>query len=173
VNDFLTFVDRLAAAAAAVAALCLGTLAAIVLAEVAAVKLFGRSLEFTWEYAAFLMCAAFFLGAGWTLRQGGHVRVLLFSHHLSPTMTRVLDMVASALGLAIALFLTSALAKLAWSSFISGSRTFTATATPLVVPQGLAALGALIFSLALVARLLRLFRAEEPEERSETLAGEI
>lgn len=156
-------VDVVAAAAAAVAAFCLALLTVIVLAEVVVVWLLDTSLDFSWEYAAFLMCAAFFLGMGWTLRQGGHVRVALFAHSLPPGPTRVLDMAATLCGTVISGFLTMALGSLAWSALLSGSRTFTVTATPLAIPQGVATLGMAILTLVLVARLLRLARGEEPD----------
>jgi TRAP-type C4-dicarboxylate transport system permease small subunit len=71
--------------------------------------------------------------------------------------------VATVLGLAITGFLISALAGLTWSSWIDGSRTFTATATPLAIPQAIITLGAIILWLQLVARLIRLVRGEDTE----------
>jgi TRAP-type C4-dicarboxylate transport system permease small subunit len=156
----LRTIDHLSRLAAYVAAACLALLAIVVLAEVLAVWLLNQSLEFSWEYGAFLMAAAFFLGLGWTLEQQGHVRVELLAGRLPPAAARWLDIAATALGLIIAAFLTSALAGLAWSSLVDGSRTFTATATPLVVPQGTITLGAAIFSLQLLARLIRLLRGD-------------
>ncbi len=153
----LRVVDRLSWAAAIVAAACLALLATVILAEVISVWAFNRSLEFSWEYGAFLMAGAFFLGLGWTLQQGGHVRVGILAEHLPPTAARLLDLGASLIGLIIAGFLTMALAGLAWSSFVDGSRTFTATATPLAIPQGIITIGALILTLQLAARLIRLF----------------
>lgn len=162
---FLRLVDGMAAAAAAVAALCLAVLTAIVLAEIAVVWLFNFSLDFSWEYAAFLMCAAFFLGMGWTLRQSGHVRVTLFAHNLPEGAARLLDMAATAVGTAISGFLTYALGVLAWGAFLGGSRTFTPTATPLAVPQGVATLGMAILTLVLLARMVRIANGLEPDEK--------
>jgi TRAP-type C4-dicarboxylate transport system permease small subunit len=151
------------------AAACLALLAIVILAEVLSVWLLGRSLEFSWEYGAFLMAAAFFLGLGWTLGQGGHVRVAFLAGLVPPALARWVEVAATVLGLAIAGFLTSALAGLTWSSLIDGSRTFTATATPLAIPQGIITLGAALLWLQLVARLIRLLRGEPTEAaRSET-----
>jgi len=163
VRALLALIDRLSAAAAVVAAACLVALAVIVLAEVAAVTLFNRSLEFTWEYGAFLMAGAFFLGLPWTLNSGGHVRVQLLHESLPPRARHGLDLAATVVGLAVAGFLTAALAKLAWSSWVDGSTTFTATATPLVVPQGMVTVGAALLTLQLVARAVRLVRGEPPD----------
>ncbi len=138
-----------------VAAACLALLAIVILAEVVSVWAFNKSLEFSWEYGAFLMAGAFFLGLGWTLQQGGHVRVGILADLLPPAAARLLDLGATLIGLIIAGFLTMALAGLAWSSFVDGSRTFTATATPLAIPQAVIAIGALILTLQLAARLTR------------------
>jgi TRAP-type C4-dicarboxylate transport system permease small subunit len=146
-----------------VAAACLALLAIVILAEVLAVWLLNRSLEFSWEYGAFLMAATFFLGLGWTLRQGGHVRVAFLAGLLPAAFGRWIEVVATVLGLAITGFLISALAGLTWSSWIDGSRTFTATATPLAIPQAIITLGAIILWLQLVARLIRLVRGEDTE----------
>jgi len=109
------------------------------------------------------MAGAFFLGLGWTLEQGGHVRVGILAEHLPSEAARLLDLAATIVGLLIAAFLTSALLGLTWSSFVDGSRTFTATATPLVIPQAVITSGALIMMLQLVARLIRLLlRGKKP-----------
>ncbi|MGI9507773.1 MAG: TRAP transporter small permease subunit [Geminicoccaceae bacterium] len=156
----LAAIDRLSQAAAVVAAACLALLAIVILAEVVSVWAFNKSLEFSWEYGAFFMAGAFFLGLGWTLQEGGHVRVDILTGQLPPAAARLLDIAATSIGLAIAAFLTYALAGLAWSSFVDGSRTFTATATPLAIPQALITAGALILTLQLFARLLRLFQQD-------------
>jgi TRAP-type C4-dicarboxylate transport system permease small subunit len=161
---FLKAIDRLSLAAAVAAAACLALLAIVVLAEVVSVWLLNRSLEFSWEYGAFLMAGAFFLGLGWTLQTGGHVRVELIAEHLPEAVRRWLDLAATLAGLVIAGFLTSALFGLAWSSWIDGSKTFTATATPLVIPQAAITIGTAILTLQLLARAIRLVRDERLDE---------
>lgn len=170
-NALLRTIDRLSWLAAYVAAACLALLAIVVLTEVLSVWLLNRSLEFSWEYGAFLMAAAFFLGLGWTLGQGGHVRVEFLAGLLPPAAGRWLEVAATVLGLAIAGFLTSALAGLTWSSLIDGSRTFTVTATPLAIPQAIITLGAAILWLQLVARLIRLLRGEPAETASSEIGA--
>ena len=144
-----------------VAAACLALLAVVILAEVVSNWFFNKSLEFSWEYGAFFMASAFFLGLGWTLKEGGHVRVGILAEHLPPSTAWLLDIGASAVALVIAGFLTSALFGLTWSSFVDGSRTFTATATPLMIPQAVITLGAAILALQLLARLIRLLFPEK------------
>lgn len=161
-------IDRLSQAAAVLAAACLALLAIVILAEVVSVWAFNKSLEFSWEYGAFFMASAFFLGLGWTLAEGGHVRVGILAEHLPPGSARWLDMAATVVALIIAGFLTLSLIGLTWSSFVDGSRTFTATATPLVIPQAIITAGALILTLQLIARLLRLVIDEEENSKPDS-----
>jgi TRAP-type C4-dicarboxylate transport system permease small subunit len=159
----LALIDRLSAAAAVVAAACLALLAILVLGEVVAVTVANRSLEFTWEYGAFLMAAAFFLGLPWTLNSGGHVRVQLIQEGLPPKVRHAVDLAATLVALLVSAFLTVALFKLAWSSWVDGSTTFTVTATPLVIPQGVVTAGAGLMTLQLAARAVRLVLGEAPD----------
>ena len=55
---------------------------------------------------------------------------------------------------------------LAWRSLISGSTSPTISATPLIIPQGLIALGAGLLALQMLARLIRLIIKESPEDES-------
>ncbi|MDX1528948.1 MAG: hypothetical protein R3337_10000, partial [Gammaproteobacteria bacterium] len=52
---------------------------------------------------------------------------------------------------------------------------FTPTQTPLIIPQGVLALGGLLLFLQMVARMIRLLRSEEPdlEHESQNLDGEL
>lgn len=159
----MALVDRIGAAAAVLAAVCLALMAIFVLAEVVSIALFNTSLEFTWEVSSFLMAAAFFLGLPWTLNSGGHVRVQILKSALPPPLRPALELVATLVALTVALYLTLALSGLAWSSFQDGSRTFTATATPLVIPQGVVALGAALMSLQLAARAVRILIGDPPD----------
>ena len=147
-------IDWLARAAAVAAAACLALLALVILAEVCSIWIFNKSLEFSWEYGAFLMAGAFFLGLGWTLDQEGHVRVGILTEYLPPKASRYLDIIATLTGLAIATFLCVSLAGLTYSSYVDGSKTFTASATPLVIPQAMITFGAFILALKLFARVV-------------------
>jgi TRAP-type C4-dicarboxylate transport system permease small subunit len=49
---------------------------------------------------------------------------------------------------------------------VSGSTAPTVSATPLIIPQGLIAFGALLLALQFLARLVRIFIGQEPEDNS-------
>jgi TRAP-type C4-dicarboxylate transport system permease small subunit len=163
IDTCLHWLDRISVAAAAVAALCLAAMAAFMLAEVVARSFLATSLVMSWEYSGYLMGAAFFFGAAYTLRTGGHVRVSILAEALPPRAAWVLDFAATLAGIAVAGFLLHALFGLAQSSWQRSILSFTPMRTPLIVPQGLLVLGALLLFAQFVARLVRLLRGDPPE----------
>lgn len=171
----LRYIDRLANWAAALAAACLLVMAALMLGEVVARSAFAQSLVFSWEFSGYLMGATFLFGAAHTLRSGGHVRVSLLAEHMPPPVARGLDIFSTVVGIVVTAYILYALCDLTYSSFTRDIVSFTPTQTPLIVPQGVLAAGALLLFLQMVARMIRLFRAEAPdlEPEDQTVDGEL
>ncbi len=172
---FLRHVDRLAVWAAALAAACLLLMAVLMMGEVIARSAFTESLIFSWEFSGYLMGATFLFGAAYTLRSGGHVRVSLLAEHVPPKVARGLDYFCTVVGIVVTAYILYALCDLTYSSFKRDIVSFTPTQTPLIIPQGVLAVGAVLLFLQMVARLVRLVRAEEPDLQhdSESPDGEL
>jgi C4-dicarboxylate transporter, DctQ subunit len=158
VQSILAAIDRLSRLGCWAACACVAVATLLVLAEIAARKLFGTSLDFAWEYAAYLCAMAFLLGAGHALATGAHVRVQLVLDALPPRGQRVLDILATLGTVLIAAYLAWAVGKLAWNSFADGTRSFLPSNSPLYPFQAAFALGALLLVLQAIARLMRLVR---------------
>ena len=159
--------DAVARFLGGIAAVLTVAIAIMILAEIAARALFNYSLSFAWEYSAYCMAVAMFFGAAFTLRTGGHIRVSLLASSVPPRAAYVIDLLCTLCGIVIAGYLSFALLQLAWRSFESGSVSATISATPLVIPQGGIALGAVLLTLQLIVRLLRLTITDEaPEDTS-------
>lgn len=156
----LAAIDRLSRLGCYAACGCVAAATLLVLAEIAARKLFGTSLAFAWEFSAYLCAAAFLLGCGQALATGAHVRVQLVLDMLPPAGARFLDIVASAGTLAIAAYFAWAVGKLAWGSFADGTRSFLPSNVQLYPFQAAFALGAFLLMLQAFARLARLVRGE-------------
>ncbi len=150
---FVKIVDGFSFAGAIAAALALAMISAIMLAEIAIRFMIGSTLDFSWEYSAYLMSAAFFLGAAYTLRCGAHIRMGVFVEHVSPGLARAFDLVSTLVGLAVMASIAVALGDLAWQAFVRGARSFTPMETYLAIPQAVPALGAGLVVLQLLARL--------------------
>jgi len=161
---FLSLIDASCRWAAAVAAVLVVGIAVLIISEVVARSVFGASLSFAWEYAVYFFASAVFLGAGYTMRTGGHVRVALLRGLLPEGGQRLMEIVATAIGTGLAGFLAFALIQFAHRSFSRGSTSPTIEATPLVIPQGVLALGATLLALQMLARLIRLLMNEPPED---------
>lgn len=156
----LAAIDRLSRLGCYAACACIAAATLLVLAEITARKFFGTSLDFAWEYAAYLSAMAFLLGAGQALATGAHVRVQLVLDLLPARGARALDTMASTGTLAIAAYLAWAVGKLAWHSYVDGTRTFLPSNSLLYPFQAAFALGALLLVLQAAARVARLVRGE-------------
>jgi TRAP-type C4-dicarboxylate transport system permease small subunit len=165
-RNTLGVLDSVCKAAAVFAAILTLSIAAVIISEIFARSVFNISFSFAWEYSAYAMGVAMFCGAAFTFRTGGHIRISLLSAALPKKSAHNLDILCTITGTFFSGFISFALCQLAWSSFVSGSTSPSITATPLIIPQGLIALGAVLLTLQLIARLLRLFTGEEPEDTS-------
>ncbi|SFK31099.1 TRAP transporter small permease subunit [Falsiroseomonas stagni] len=150
----------LGAAAAAVSALAL---AALLIAEVIVTSFFAWSQPWAVEYSIYLQAVVMFGGAGWALRNGGHIRVQMGLSAMSPLALRVVDASVSAFSLGIVGFIAWALTSQAWRTFDLGSVSYYPMQTPVWIPQAALALAFILFALALVARLIRLGLGEDAE----------
>ena len=131
-------------------------IAALILTEIFCRTVLNISLSFAWEYSAYFLAVSIFLAAAFTLRTGGHVRVMLLSQNVPPRTAHWLDLLATVAGAVIAGWLAWSLAAFAWRSWATGSTSATIDETPLVYPQGAMAFGAVLLALQLVARTIRL-----------------
>ena len=155
--------DQLALAMAVLAAAALAGIVLLLLAEIVVRSWFDATTGVSWELGVYLMAATVFLGAGWTLRTGGHVRVGLAFEALTPARRRWLDLAASLAGLPIVVLVAVALGDLAWISFARDVRSWYPTQTPLGIPQAAVALGAWVLAIQLAARIGALVLGDAPE----------
>lgn len=162
-RGLLRVIDGACTFGAVIAAVSAGLLALILIAEVVATSFLDWSQPWSVEYAIFLQCFVLFLGAGWTLRQGGHIRVAVLLQALPPALARLLDLLGTAFAIGIVGFAALALWQQLLRTFEFGSTSFYPMGTPLWIPQGLLTLGVTLLWLAFVARLLRLATGEEAE----------
>ncbi len=155
----LRAIDRLSMGLSLLSGIALGCMALLIVAEIFLRKFAGISLHYVWEVSVFAHMAAVFLGAGWTLRTGGHIRVTL----LLTKLPRLGEWVATLFGLAISGFMSSALIKLAWTYFASGRTSGSVTDTPLAIPATIIAFGASMMTLQILLRAVRLAIGEAPD----------
>jgi len=163
IDRLLAGIDALALLAARLAAGLLAALFLIGFAELAARAIFDRSLGFALEYGGYLVTHVLLLGSARALGTGGHIRITLLLDRLSARARATVDFAATAAAFAAASMLAVALILYTAETATIGARSYFPSATPLWMPQALLAAGPVVLALALFARLVRLYRGEEPE----------
>lgn len=162
-SALLTVIDTLCLIGAWIAAACAGLLALMMIVEVFATNFFNWSQPWIVEYGSYFLAAILFAGSGWTLKDGGHIRVGLLTTALGPKGERWLDLAATIWGLGFIGYATWALTLYAARSAEVASVSTYLSQTPLVYPQAVLAASVGLLWLALLARLLRLVFGLAPE----------
>ena len=159
----LRAIDLACAAGAALAALGAAAMAAILIAEVVGTSFFDWSQPWAVEFSGYALLAVLFAGSGWALQEGAHIRVTLVRQGLPPRGAHALDVLATAIALAVSAYASRALVLYAARSWELGSVSTYLSQTPLAWPQSVLAASFSLLTLALVARLIRLLAGEPAE----------
>jgi len=141
---------------ARVSALVLGLLTVLILTEIFLWNVFSKSTMIADEYSAYGLAGLIFLGAGYTLKEKGHIRITLVLNLLPARLARVIEFLAGVVATVFLGYITFQLYRMAASAFRYGSTSGTLTATPLWIPQGLIVIGAAAFTLQMLAETLKL-----------------
>jgi len=156
----LDVIDRLGRLDGWIGGGCLLTLTLLMLAEVTTrflsnfLPFFPPTISIAWEYSSYLMAASFTFGAAMTLRVGGHIRVVILLKNAPPPIRRALEVLSAFAGFVFMAFLTSAMVKFAWGSFMRG-QVSTSSDTPLWFPQAAVTFGMLLLTLQFLARAIQ------------------
>ncbi|MCW8862506.1 MAG: TRAP transporter small permease [Rhodospirillales bacterium] len=109
------------------------------------------------EIAGFFLAAASFLALAHTFRHGAHIRVSLILQAMSDGKRRVANLLSCAAGAAMASYFTYYTWNLVIESIAFGDLSPGIIAVPLWIPQTTMAVGATVFSIAMLDTLVRLF----------------
>jgi len=107
------------------------------------------------EYSAYGLAAIIFLGAGYTLKEKGHIRITLVLNLLPKRAAALVTALASSGTLFFIGYLTWQLYRMTASAHRYGSTSGTLTATPIWIPQAIVVVGAGFFALQMLAEALR------------------
>ena len=157
------WIDRFNFLGACLAAGACALLSVILLIEVVAASFLAWSQPWAVEYAAYLCAFVLLSGSGYALRHGAHIRVAVVLSHLPLRWARALDVLCTLSALWVSGLLTVGLIEQSWRSHVRHTVSYFVMQTPMWIPQALVALGALMLSLALLARLLRLAMGDAPD----------
>ncbi|MGN6829597.1 TRAP transporter small permease [Paucibacter sp. M5-1] len=150
----MAVLDRLSKASGAASAVALAAIGLVIAAQIVA-RLLGHQIPAADDFAAWAMAASAFLALPYAMRHGDHIRVTLVLQFLPKRWERGYELLASALGVALAVWA-------AWHTlqFVYGSWQYEEVAqgmlrVPLWIPQLAMAIGMLLLALMLIDRLWR------------------
>jgi TRAP-type C4-dicarboxylate transport system permease small subunit len=167
--------DGIYAASGAAAVLFLVLIAALTLAQIAG-RLIGKPVPSADDFAGFCMAGCVFLGMTYTLRSGGHIRVLTLLAHVAPGRRRALEILCAAVSVAIIGTLTWYAGDMLLVTRRAGEFTLGQVPVPKWIPMLFMLAGLVVFLVALLDELVRLLRGGKPtyvarEEESERSIG--
>jgi TRAP-type C4-dicarboxylate transport system permease small subunit len=155
------FLDRLYAASGALAAVCLGSIALVMLAQ-AGMREFGYLLRGADDIVSWLCAAAAFLALGHTFRRGELVRVGLLIEHLPPGARRRFALGALGVTLAFTGYMVYAVVRFVYDSWHFGEVAQGLIQIPIWIPQMSFAAGAVILCVAVLDEFVVLLRGGMP-----------
>jgi len=158
-NAFANLVETISDWAARFSAVILGLLTMLILLEIFLWNAFEKTTLIADEYSAYGLAAIIFLGAGYCLKEKGHIRITLILGFLPIRLAAVITFIATAVTTGVMGYLCWMLFKMVQGALRYGSTSGTLTHTPLWIPQTLMLMGAVCFLLQLVGTTLRTFQA--------------
>lgn len=153
--------DGLIQGAAALAALCILSIC-ILMVSMSLSREFGINLRGADDLIAWLCAASAFLILGQTFQHGGIVRVEIFIGTLGPEWKRRLEIIGLVVMSGFCLFALSAFSLFVFQSWDFNDVSQGQIIVPLWIPQIFAAIGCLIFFLAVLGELIRVLMGGKP-----------
>ncbi len=142
-----------------ISAVVLGLMTILILAEITLWNIFEKTTLIADEYSAYGLAAIIFLGAGYCLKERGHIRITLVLGFLPKKISRVITFIATGITTAFMGYLWLYLLKMVQATIRYGSTSGTLTNTPLWVPQTVMLIGAACLLLQLVATTIKTYDA--------------
>ena len=150
------------AAALFVGAICAAVFAQVVLnvidrlSSLITGSAIGLAIPSYSDFTGFFLAAASFLALAGTLRDGGHIRVVLVIQHLGPKSRRAFELWCVGLAALLALYFTWYTALLTRESYVYNDLSSGMVAVPIWIPQAAMLAGLVVFSIALVDEFIGL-----------------
>lgn len=133
---------------------CLILLSLMICVEVVLRKVFNQSLQGVDEYGGYALAISSAIGFAYAFYEGSHIRIDVLVRRLPRGLRIASSLVAHFSLFFVATFFAKYAVLLTLESWDMDSFANTPLRTPLVIPQGIWALGMCLFSLAVGVRLL-------------------
>ncbi len=158
-NKLVKWSDRLSDFMADISAVILGLMSILILVEIFIWNLFEKTTLIADEYSAYGLAAIIFMGAGYCLKEKGHIRITLVLGFLPQKLARVITFIATLTATVFMGYLWWYLFKMVQSAIRYESTSGTLTNTPLWIPQAVMLVGAGCFFIQLIATTIKTWQA--------------
>ena len=163
-NFFVKLANGLSEIAAVISAIILGLMTALILVEITIWNLFEKTTLIADEYSAYGLAAIIFLGAGYCLKEKGHIRITLVLGFLPEQLTRIIVCIATWTTTVFMGYLWWHLLRMVQSALRYESTSGTLTNTPLWIPKAVMLAGAACFFIQLLAVSIQSVKAIQTGE---------
>ena len=158
-NTLVGLIEKLSDWMARISGVMLGLMTLLILVEIFLWNIFQKTTLIADEYCAYGLAAIIFLGAGYCLKEKGHIRITLVLGFLPEKLSRIITFLATTITTVFMGYLWWYLFKMVRSAVRYNSTSGTLTNTPLWIPQTLMLIGAACFFIQLVAVTIRTYQA--------------
>jgi TRAP-type C4-dicarboxylate transport system permease small subunit len=158
-NRLATLIESVSDWSARVSAAILGLMTILILLEILLWNTLEKTTLIADEYSAYGLATIIFLGAGFCLKERGHIRITLVLGFLPPRAARIITCIATAATTLFMGYLWWYLLKMVQATIRYHSTSGTLTNTPLWIPQTMMLIGAAGFLLQLFGTTLQTFQA--------------
>jgi len=163
-NRIVRFTEKLSDWMAGISAIMLALMTVLILTEILLWNTLNKTTLIADEYSAYGLAAIIFMGAGYCLKEKGHIRITLILSFLPPRLAATITFAATAVTTVFMGYLWWYLFKMVQSTIRYNSTSGTLTQTPLWIPQSLMLIGAACFFIQLVGMTLKTYAAIETNE---------
>ena len=153
------FIEKLSDWMAKISAVILGLMTILILLEIFLWNTIEKTTLIADEYCAYGLAAIIFLGAGYCLKEKGHIRITLLLGFLPEKLSRIITCVATGLTTIFMGYLWWYLFKMVRSAMRYNSTSGTLTNTPLWIPQTVMLIGAAFFLLQFIGMTIKTYQA--------------
>jgi len=158
-NTLVGLIEKLSDWMARISGVMLGLMTLLILVEIFLWNIFQKTTLIADEYCAYGLAAIIFLGAGYCLKEKGHIRITLVLGFLPEKLSRIITFLATTITTVFMGYLWWYLFKMVGATVRYNSTSGTLTNTPLWIPQTLMLVGAACFLIQLFATTIKTYQA--------------
>lgn len=163
-NRIVRMTEKLSDWMAGISAVMLALMTILILVEIGLWNTLSKTTLIADEYSAYGLAAIIFMGAGYCLKEKGHIRITLILGFLPRRPAAVVTFIATAVTTVFMGYLWWYLFKMVQSTIRYQSTSGTLTQTPLWIPQTLMLVGAACFLIQLAGTTIKTFAAIKTQE---------